>query len=124
MASHRLRHDLDEDPTVQDGHTLDEPLEFQDGEALVDDEETARQLAARHTHVEYVGPVDAGDGGDTEAEPAATPFDPGGYTIDDLESELSDGDYSDDELDALADAERNGQDREGALDTIDSHREG
>lgn len=61
---------------------------------------------------------------DTDTEPADAPFDPGEYTIAELDGELDDRDLSDEELDALAEAERNGDDREGALDTIDDHRGG
>lgn len=137
MARYRLTHDLDDDPTVQDSHVLDEPLEFSDGEAVVDDEDTARQLAERHTHVQFAGRVV--DGGDADGEAAGAeadtggedetpdsvedaPVDPREYTIGELDDDLDDRDLNDDQLDALAQAERDTQDREGALDTIDDYR--
>lgn len=57
MSGYRVRHDLDDDPTVHDGQLLDEPLPFKDGTAVVDDEDTARNLARRHTHLAYDGKV-------------------------------------------------------------------
>lgn len=56
-----------------------------------------------------------------EAEVADPPFDPGEYSIDDLETELSEGDYTDAELAALLDAEQAGDNtRSGAVDVIQS----
>lgn len=57
---------------------------------------------------------------DSEAEP---PFDPGEHSVDDLRDRLDEGDYSDAELDALADAEAAGDDRSTAQDAIDAARE-
>lgn len=55
---------------------------------------------------------------------AVKPFDPGSYSVDDLREELSAGDYTADELDALADAEADGKDRSTAHDAIDAARGG
>ena len=46
------------------------------------------------------------------------PFDPSEYTVDELEEELEDGDYSEEELAALAEAERDGEGRDSALDLL------
>lgn len=138
MANYRLTHDLDDDPTVQDAHVLDEPLEFSDGEAVVEDRETARSLAQRHVHLQFAGRVtDDSDAGDTDTSDADeadeggeetpdavadAPFDPGDYSVGSLRDELDDRDLSDDDLAALADAERAGDDRTTALDAIEDHR--
>lgn len=50
------------------------------------------------------------------------PVDPADYTVDELRDELDSGDYSERELDALADAERSGKDRETAMDAIEAAR--
>lgn len=55
---------------------------------------------------------------------AVAPFAPGDYSVDDLRDELGERDLTADELDALADAEREGKDRSTALDAIDVAREG
>jgi len=49
------------------------------------------------------------------------PFDPSDYTVDELRDALAEG-YTDDELDALYQAEDDGKDRETALDAIDAAR--
>jgi hypothetical protein len=54
---------------------------------------------------------------------STVPFDPDGYSVDELETKLSEGDYSADELDALSDAESEGANRTTALDAIDAARE-
>lgn len=89
------------------------------------------------THAEERGLAEGGDGGggdedagtadaeDTDETPDSVddaPFDPREYTIDELGAELDGRDLDDDQLDALADAERDTQGRGGALDTIDDHR--
>lgn len=143
MPRYAIRCDLGDDynGTVYAGQVVNEPLEFEGGlaEVEVDDEETARKLATLHTHLEFAGPVDAdvdedvseedvseedvseGDGSGEDA--TESPFDPAEHTIDELEDQLADGDYTTAEVDALAAAERDGKDREGALDAIDDARE-
>jgi len=51
-----------------------------------------------------------------EVEP---PFDPGELTNDELAEKLEDGDFSDAELDALYNAEEEGDNRNGALSAIE-----
>lgn len=67
------------------------------------------------------------EGGDVVVEDAkpddAVPFDPGEFTNDELAEKLSEGDYSDAELDAVAAAERDGRGRTGALDHITAAQE-
>lgn len=122
MAGYLLRHDLDDDPVLHAGYVLDEPLEFADGEAVVDDEEDARDLARRHTHVEYDGPVQVSP--ETESQPseaseeATLPFDPGELTLDELEGALQNvTDIA--TLEAIRDAEDDGEGRKGALEVIE-----
>lgn len=64
---------------------------------------------------------DSGADADEETE-TESPFDPSDATVTELEDRLDDESFSDDELDALADAEREGKDRETALDAIDEAR--
>jgi hypothetical protein len=61
---------------------------------------------------------------DASADDPESPFDPGEYTIDELEDELVSSEYSDAELAALRLAEMEGGDRTGAKDVIDDHLEG
>lgn len=123
MSGYRVTHDLDEDPTVYDGQVLgdDSPLEFEDGEAVVDDEETARDLVRRHTHIELGGPV---AGAEEASEPAveSPPFDPAEKTVSELEDALEDEDYdwNDAALRGLREAEADGENRETALEAIDA----
>lgn len=120
MSGYRVTHDLDEDPTVYDGQVLDEPLEFEGGEAVVATEDIARELARRHTHVERVGPV---PGDEASAEPAveSPPFDPMDKTVDELEAALDDEDYdwNDAALRGLLEAEEDGENRDTALEAIE-----
>jgi hypothetical protein len=54
---------------------------------------------------------------------AEPPFGPGEHTVEELRDELDGSDYSDAELDALADAEAAGKGRETALEAIGDARE-
>jgi hypothetical protein len=63
---------------------------------------------------------DAADDENTVAEP---PLNPDEFSVDALEEALADADYSDAELDAIADAEAAGEDRTTAHDAIDAARE-
>lgn len=79
------------------------------------------------THAEERGIGDedgdrAEQAADTDEAAADAPFDPSEYTIDELDGELDSRNLDSDDLDALAAAERDGEDREGALETIDDHR--
>lgn len=122
MAPHRVTHDLEEDPVVYDNQVLDEPLEFEDGEATLESEDAARNLARRHTHVEYGGRVYAEtDSEDGTAEP---PIDPAEQNLDELEEALKEGDFTDEELDAIRAAEEaDDSPRSGATDLIEAARE-
>lgn len=122
MPEHRLEHDLDEDPVLRSGDVLDDPLQFVDGAATVDDQATAESIDTRHLHIEYVGPVDADDE-DADDEPAieTPPFDPADKTVDELEAALEDDDYDWNAaaLRGLREAEVDGKARDTALDAID-----
>lgn len=61
------------------------------------------------------------DGGEEAEGPVDPPFDPGEYTIDELEDALEAGEYSDAEVAALYSAEVEGEDRTGAIDAIDEY---
>jgi len=68
---------------------------------------------------------DDGEGGGSDnTEDVEPPFDPGEATIDELEAQLEDvpEDVSDAELDALHQAEKDGKERDGALNAIDAVR--
>lgn len=129
MSGHRVRHDLDEDPTVHDSEWLDEPLVFEDGTATVEDEETARNLARRHTHLAYDGRVYEETDSDTdswaegeETVREAVSFDPDEHTVDEIRDLAEDVD-NDDELAAIAELERDGQNRTTAVEAIEETRE-
>lgn len=90
------------------------------------DEETAARLVDRYDPVSYAtdpADTDDGDDGDGEDGDVEPPFTPGEKTIDELEDELANTDYDDAELEALADAERDGENRDGALDVIEEASE-
>lgn len=120
MSGYRLGHDLDDDPELYAGHVLDEvPLVFEDGEAVVEDRETARALARRHRHIHIIGAVqdtesaddDAGDEQfDAEAFVDRTPM---SDVVEDIEA----GDYDDHlkAIDVVAE-------REGVKDAVDARR--
>jgi len=59
----------------------------------------------------------------TEADTSTPPFAPGDLTIEELDEEIAEGDYSTDELQAVLHAEQNGEDRTGAVDVIEAHLE-
>lgn len=91
-------------------HANDRVIEA--GEELPED--VAEQVAAAHPH--DVERIDEDDG-------AAPPFDPTELTVDEIEDEIDDGDYSDAELEAVAAVEKSDDSRETALDAIDEARE-
>lgn len=64
------------------------------------------------------------DPADSTESTVDSPFDPGEHTVDDLEAKLDDNEYTDGELDALEAAERDGDDRETALEAIEAAQEG
>jgi hypothetical protein len=69
-------------------------------------------------HPDKVERVDTDDGV-TAAEGVV---DPGAFSVAELRDHLADADYDEDDLDALAAAERDGDDRTTALDAIDAAR--
>lgn len=71
MAQYRLQCDLPGDREVNDGQVLggENPLEVVGGEAVVESQDVARDLARRHTHLEYDGPVKESGGADDEGAP-------------------------------------------------------
>jgi hypothetical protein len=71
------------------------------------------------------GPGAEGDADEDSVELVAEPpINPADHTIAELEEALADGEYSDAELDAIADAEAASDDRTGAHDAINAAREG
>lgn len=137
MSRHRLQTDLDEPFTgeLTAGLHPDGTIEFENDKATVEDEDLARQLANRHTHVEYAGAVDddsdesvaddssadeAGEADDSDAETVAEPpLNPSEFSVDELEDALADGDYTVRELEVIGDAEEADKNRTTALDAID-----
>jgi hypothetical protein len=125
MTSHKLRttHDDEFDGTLSLGLHPDGELAFSDGAATVDQENVATAIDSRYPNIEYVGEAETDDGDEADADEdvvAEPPFDPSGCTIDSLEAELEEQNYSDAELEALLDVEVAGQDRTGATDAIEA----
>lgn len=87
---------------------------YQEGEELVVSESTADAHPVTLERVE--------EGGDSERSP---PFDPDEFTVDDFADELAEAepDLSDEDLEALAAAERDGRARTGILDAIEEHHD-
>lgn len=98
----------------------------------------AERIASAHPHdVERVTVDDDGDAGDTggdtveseapgsDEQYVESPFDPGDHTVDELRDALENipDDVTDAELEALAEAERDGDNRTSALDAIEAARE-
>lgn len=103
---------------LEDGETI--PVE--DDTIVVDDADLAQALEDSYEALEL---VDApGDDDEAEAEDSAEPFDPNDVTLDELETRLTAGEWSGDDLDALAQHEADGKDRDGAHELIDTAREG
>lgn len=92
------------------------------GQSHPDEQTNAEARGVGQDDDEYDGGDGNGDADETPASVDNAPFDPSDYTIAELSDELDGRDLSDDELDALADAERDTQDREGVHDAIDSYR--
>lgn len=82
-----------------------------------DDEAWVRRFANRYD----VDPEDiVPDWGDADDDAIGSPFDPGEYTVPELEDELVDEDYGGSELHALAAEEQRGKNRETAIEAIES----
>jgi hypothetical protein len=99
---------------------------FEVGDTAEVDGSTAAYLCEERGDFERVDDTAETIEADAEADEAVAepPVNPAEHTIDDLEAALAEGDYSDAELDAIADAEAAGEDRTGAHDVIDDAREG
>ncbi|PCR89315.1 hypothetical protein [Natrinema ejinorense] len=87
------------------------------GEELPED--IADQIAAAHPH--DVEPIDEGGGGDPVGD--MPPFPPQERTVEEIQDTLDEYDYPEDALEALEAAERDGKDRDTALDAITEARE-
>ena len=123
MPEYRLGHDLDDDPVLRAGHVLDDPLEFTDGEAIVEGRDTARAIARRHTHIHVIGAVQEADSEDTDDDGAGDEeFDAEAFVdrtpMSDVVEDIESGDY-DDHLEAIDEV----AEREGVKDAVDARRE-
>lgn len=96
---------------------------YDEGDTLEVDEEVAETFSDTLRPVDGENPEEGGSGDETPGgEGSEAPLNPADFTVDEFEAELEDGDYSADELDALADAERSGDNRAGVLDSIEDAR--
>ena len=75
---------------------------------------TSEEFADENPHLVEQSDDPIESGGLTEP-----PFDPGEYTVDELESRLNDNDYSEEEMAALTEAEKDGENRDGALELLE-----
>lgn len=96
---------------VHAGHVLNDPLEFEGGTATVENGDIAQAIARRHTHVHYDG----------ELNESVAPFDPSSMTVSDLRERLEADSLSEKEIASLKKAEKEGKDRETALDVISGY---
>jgi hypothetical protein len=124
---HKLVCDLADDysGTVQAGQVLGEPLEFDGGEAVVEDEDDARELALLHKHVEYAGEtVEASDETGEQTEPDEE-FDAEAFVdrtpVSDVVDDIESGEY-DDHLDEILEAEQENRDRKSVQDAVSERR--
>ena len=83
-----------------------------------DDQERAEQYLdhASDNWVKANATSEDENGNEDETSP---PFDPADYTVEELEDEMGGGEFSDAEREALADAERDGEDRSSAIETLE-----
>lgn len=91
------------------------------------DEGTADELLNHRTgDWERVDESDGESGGGDDEDSTDAPVDPHDFTVAEFEDHMSDTDYSDAELDALAEAEgpEDGDGRAGIHDAIDGARDG
>ena len=121
----------DGEQTYTFGAHPDGELTFVDGVAEVDDD-VAAAVVDRYPNIERLEDrletADADEDSESDEEPdggaadtAEAPLNPAEYTIDELDDELSERDFSDEELQALRAAEQRGPDRAGAAEAIDSY---
>lgn len=99
---------------------LDTPSEENDSEQTVADEAEESNESEDTEGTEE----NAEESDESEEQVAEPPIDPGEYTIQDLDDEIAESDYSDAELRAIADAEIAGEDRSGAKTVINEALEG
>lgn len=123
-----IKHDSGEATELRNQQVLgdDSPLEFDENGFAEVDEERGRKLLAMHRHIERGGhgPVEDDGGGDKPPdEDVEPPFDPSEKTVDELQDALEQNEYSDAELEALAEAEADGKNRETALEAIEAELE-
>ncbi|MFC7202867.1 hypothetical protein ACFQJC_05020 [Haloferax namakaokahaiae] len=128
-----LHHDSEESAMLRNQQVLgdDSPLEFdEEGVGGPVDDDTAQTLSAMHRHVtlgrrardtdgetppDEAEPKDSAEAFDAEAFVDRTPM---SKVTDDLDSGAFD-----DHLDAIADAESDGRDRDGVNEAIEARRE-
>lgn len=99
---------------VQEG-TFDKAGEvYEEGEQFELDEELAADFP-RTLQVVDDAATDAEDGDEDGVD---APFDPAEFTIEELEEKVAETDLSDEEREALIEAEEAGENRDGALDVL------
>lgn len=126
---HKLVCDLADDysGTIQAGQVLGEPLEFDDGEAVVEDEEAARELALLHKHIEYAGHVEetSEETDENEQTESEEEFDAEEFVdrtpVSDVVDNIESGEY-DDHLDEILEAEQENRDRKSVQDAVEERR--
>jgi hypothetical protein len=111
--------------TADGGHYRVGGVGFDPGDTREVDDDLAEYLAD-HPDFDMVGDAGGDDvGSGTETDETAggvePPFDPTEHTIDELEEELDTSEYGGSELHAVAAAEEDGKNRDGALEAIDVH---
>lgn len=94
------------------------PEPTEEDEADAEDAEEPEELPEPESIVDEVNDYDGDPVGDIP------PFSPGERTVAEIREVLDEYDYPEEALSALADAERDGKNRETALDAIESELEG
>ena len=115
----RLRDEATGWARVSDGVELTEDDPVLDGLT----EQEANDLVQTQWALVRADEPSSGDTGGHGADVAEPPIDPSALTLDELEADLEENDYSATELDALEAAEAAGDGRNGAQDLIDAARE-
>jgi hypothetical protein len=121
MSDHavRLRDDATGWARVSDDIELTEDAPVLDGLT----EQEANDLVQTQWALVHADEPSSGDTGGHGADVAEPPIDLSALTLDELEADLEENDYSATELDALEAAEAAGDGRNGAQDLIDAARE-
>ncbi|EMA38467.1 hypothetical protein [Halococcus hamelinensis] len=124
----KLQHKPNDSPSTYDGHGVrTTPGETVDTEEI-DSDQDADEIGETLLETGYFQRADEGtdantvdDGAPDEVEP---PFDPTGMTVAEIRERLTDEDYTDAQLVAMADVEReDGDDRDGAIDLLSASPE-